>query len=305
MNVIQHKVMNDEDLNLFDESDWDFLNVKEGSINFQFFEDVPDTDFTLHEHSKFRIVLFTILSSVLGVLVAFCFILGYQIFIEPLLNLSTEEEYQQAITEVDNSRLKHITGTVVDSSELISVSGVFNNYFYTVSSESNYSDLHNMCLSGSNFAETEERHRTKAKESYDTADCYSRALREFSSYISLDYIDEVVYKDGVYYCYVVLNIPDSESLFDYFMGYKYEMTKFFQTHDLDQVNVTRCLLSLVENNNVPLKSQEYLFKVSKTSSGFVINDDAQVTNICTDAYNLSISNITQILGGTLVRTQYE
>lgn len=305
MNVIQNKVIDEDELNLFDESDWDFLSVEEGSRNFQFFEDIPDLDFTLQKDSKSKIVLFTILSSILGVLVSFCFILGYQIFIEPLLDLSTEEEYRQAIEEIDNSRLKHIVGKSVDSSELIEVSEVFNNYFSVLENQTGYADLHNICLSGSNFAETEERHRTKAKESYDTADCYSRALRGFSSYISLDYVDEVVYKDGVYYCYVVLNIPDSECLFDYFMGYKYEMTKFFQTHDLDQVNITRCLLSLIENNNVPLKSQEYLFKVSKTNSGFIVNDDAQVTNICTDAYNSAISNITQILGGTLVKTQYE
>lgn len=302
MNVIQRSA-DEEDLNLFDESDWDFLNITENSRNFQYFEEVPDIDFSYDEHRNVKLLFFTILSSVLGVLVAILIVVCYEMYMSPVL--STQEEYEKSLQLVDNTRITHIEGASVGSDKLIDIASVVNTYFNTLKSQSDYENLNRLCLTGSNFVQVEGKYRKSAKSSYDEEDCYARALREFSRFIKLEYVDEIIYKDGVYYCYVMLSVPNSDELFEYLMGYRYEMTKSFKTSVLDHVNITRYLLSVMANNDIPTKNKEYLFKITNIDGKYLINDDSQITNICTEAYNSAISNIVLILGGTLVDTQYE
>lgn len=304
MHVVESKMdILDEELNLFDEDDWDFLNVSSESRNFQFFEDIPDKEFQYNDNKKGKFAIFVILSSILGVGVAILFITCYQIVLIP--HLSTDEQVANAVNEIEAKGMEYIDGESIASDEFLKISTVFNDYFSVLKSESDYQDLNDLCTVESNFAKMEKKYRTDASASYDTEDCYARALREFGRYISLANIEEIRYKDGIYYCYVNLSVPDTDDFYEYFYRYKYEMTKHFGVYDLDYINVTRYLLSVTDNNDIPLHTQEFLFKVSYVDNEYLITDDSQVTSICNDAYNVSISNITSILGGTLVKTQYE
>lgn len=304
MNVVKDKRdILDEELNLFDEDDWDFLSVADGSRNFQFFEDIPDREFQYKEPKRGRFFGFVTLSAICGACIAFLIITCYQMLLSP--HLSTDEQVANAVNEVSAKRMDYIDGESIKSDEFIMVSEVFNDYFTTLNKQSDYSNLDSLCTIESNFASVEKKYRTDASASYDTEDCYARALREFGRYISLANISEIRLKDGIYYCYVNLNVPDTDDFYEYYFRYKYEMTKHFNSYELDYINVTRYLLSVTDNNDIPLDKKEYLFKVTYEDGKYLITDDSQITSICTDAYNVSINNITNILGGTLVKNQYE
>lgn len=294
----------DENLGLFDEDDWKFLDVPETSKNYQYFYDVRDSEYTdEHENSK-RNTLIQVAVIVFGGIILIYAIVSFYSSVF-LRGASTNADVVNATSEVEETRLVYVDGNQVDNEGWVGISEVFNGYFSATASEMSYTYLDNLCVGGSNLSSTENSYRTSAKASYDTKDCYARALREFSRYITLERVNEIVEKDGIYYCYVQLSIPDSDALYDYYMGYKYEMTKFFGTNLLDYINVTKYMLSITGNNNLPVESKEYLFKVSIIDGEYKIIDDSQVTSISTEAYNSSIYIITSILGGSLVSTQYE
>lgn len=303
MNVRSLKDLNEEDLNLFNEEDWNFLSSNSSHTkNFSYFENIRNNEF-----SDTKSVLKSIATTVGVFILCVCtLIVGYVVFSDLIKNnISFDKDVINAVTEVDNTKLKHVEGKEISSEDFIKVSSLFNNYFSILNSKAGYEVLNSVCDNNiSNFSKLESYYRQNSVYSYDYNDCYSRALCEFARFIKLDKVNSVIEKDNNYYCYITLSVPDISSLYEYYNIYSYDMTKYFGVNSLTSINVTKYLLKVTANNDLPLINKEFLFILSKKDNNFIINDDTQVSSLCTDTYTNSINQLTTILGSKLVTGTY-
>lgn len=290
----------DEELNLFDESDWNFLNVQSGS-NLEYFNDIRDDDFRkrgINDVIRYFVVTLIVCSIFL--------ILGVWLY-----NITVG---RHVLTDGDANS---VNDTVValqrvqdaekaDDSDFIEISKVTSSYFNILQVGSSYDVLNNFCLTSSTFYSTEKAYREKMEYSYDTNDCYSRALRCFGKYFSLSKINEVLVKDDTYYVYANMGYPDDDVLTEYFYIYANDMTKFFNVNSITEQNVVKYIIQLADTYGIPSSTEEVCIKMCKTDSGeFVIMDDSLVTNQCTTSYNYAISQVIKILGGTKATNQHD
>lgn len=292
----------EDDLDLFNEDDWSFLAVDEDDRNFKYFCDSTYEEFSYDSHAKVReaikhVVMFAIACILVAILIIFIYfdVLKTHVF----TNESIEDATSNKIVAME-----HISGNSVSSEDYIEIQNVLNKYFQTLNKSDDYTGLNDLCTIESNFYNVELSYRSDAKFSFDEKDCYARALRYFGRGIALTRINDIQEQNGVYYCYVNLNVPNLDKLFEYYISYKYEMTKHFSVYGVDTINVTRFLLDLLENNQLPIEDKEFLFKITKSGDSFYISDDSQITSLATEAYNESVANIISILGEVLSRTQY-
>ena len=239
----------DEELNLFDESDWNFLNVQSGS-NLEYFNDIRDDDFRkrgINDVIRYFVVTLIVCSIFL--------ILGVWLY-----NITVG---RHVLTDGDANS---VNDTVValqrvqdaekaDDSDFIEISKVTSSYFNILQVGSSYDVLNNFCLTSSTFYSTEKAYREKMEYSYDTNDCYSRALRCFGKYFSLSKINEVLVKDDTYYVYANMGYPDDDVLTEYFYIYANDMTKFFNVNSITEQNVVKYIIQLADTYGIPSSTE--------------------------------------------------
>ena len=288
----------DDELNLFEEDNWDFMAVLDNhDTNYEYFNDIRDTDFDKKSSS----VTLKSLAPMICV-AAFLLVAGF-VTMKAVGVFDSNEDYQSVantVTVKDSVSLQRVEGKQADSSELIDISKVLQTYFDVLRSESDYTQLNDYCKNSSTFSSTYYTCTDKVVSLYDNNDCYARALREFGSFCSVGKVNEVIVKDNIYYCYVNLNIPSSNDIYEYIYLYSYNMTKFFNMNDLTEANMVKYLLETTAENPISCTQTEYCLKFVKTQDGsFKIVDDSSITSICTDAYTNAISQMSSILGGNL------
>lgn len=290
----------DEELNLFDESDWNFLNVHSGS-NLEYFNDIRDEDFRkrgINDVIRYFVVTLIVCSIflVLGVWL-YNITVGRHVLTDGDAN--SVNDTVVALQRVQDAEK-------ADDSDFIEISKVISSYFNILQVGSSYEVLNNFCLTSSTFYSTEKAYREKMTHSYDTNDCYSRALRCFGKYFSLSKLNEVLVKDDIYYVYANMGYPDDDVLTEYFYIYANDMTKFFNVNSIKEQNVVKYIIQLADTYGIPSSTDEVCIKMCKTDSGeFVIMDDSLVTNQCTTSYNYAISQVIKILGGTKATNQHD
>lgn len=290
----------DEELNLFDESDWNFLNVQSGS-NLEYFNDIRDDDFRkrgINDVIRYFVVTLIVCSIflILGVWL-YSITVGRHVLTDGDAN--SVNDTAVALKRVQNAEK-------ADDSDFIEISKVTSSYFNILQVGSSYDVLNNFCLTSSTFYSTEKAYREKMEYSYDTNDCYSRALRCFGKYFSLYKMNEVLVKDDIYYVYANMGYPDDDVLTEYFYIYANDMTKFFNVNSITEQNVVKYIIQLADTYGIPSSTDEVCIKMCKTDSGeFVIMDDSLVTNQCTTSYNYAISQVIKILGGTKATNQHD
>lgn len=290
----------DEELNLFDESDWNFLNVQNGS-NLEYFNDIRDNDFRkrgINDVIRYFVVTLIVCSIflILGVWLYNITVGRYVLTDGDANSVNDKVVALQRVKDAEKA----------DDSDFIEISKVTSSYFNILQVGSSYDVLNNFCLTSSTFYSTEKAYREKMEYSYDTNDCYSRALRCFGKYFSLSKINEVLVKDDIYYVYASMGYPDDDVLTEYFYIYSNDMTKFFNVNSITEQNVVKYIIQLADTYGIPSSTEEVCIKMCKTDSGeFVIMDDSLVTNQCTTSYNYAISQVIKILGGTKATNQHD
>lgn len=290
----------DEELNLFDESDWNFLEVQEGS-SLEYFNDIRDDDFRKRDRKD--ILRYTLATLSVCCIFLVCGVWLYNVTVGR--HVLTDEDASSTNDRIVT--LKRVEdATKAEDSDYIEISKVITSYFNILQNGSSYEVLNNFCLTSSTFYDTERLYREKMEYSYDSNDCYSRALRCFGKYFSISKINEVLYKDGTYYVYASLNYPDNEVLTEYFYIYANDMTKFFTSNEITEQNIVRYIIQLADTYGIPTSSTEICIEMYKDDSkGFVFMDDSFVTNQCTTSYNYAVSQAIKILGVSKANTQYE
>lgn len=281
----------DEELNLFEEEEWNFFDVGKEEDNFEFFNDVRDVDF-LDTHSNIRMI---VPIAILGVLILISGIHLYRIIMS-----HDDMEFDKFKTELTSEyKANYIKGKDVSSEDFIEISKKLQDYFKILEKGKDYKSLNRFCEGNSNFYTTYKGNMDKMRGAFDEYDCYARMMSDFGKSIKCNKIDRAIVKDNVVYVYADLVVPDKDSIYEWLHLYSYNMTKYFTTKELTKCNIARFLLDTMEENPVPSNVNHYVFQFSKIEDDLVLMDDSQIVGVCNVAYNYTVSQVSKILGGSL------
>lgn len=283
----------DEELNLFEESEWDFMRVVDTQEeNFEFFDDIPDIDYDERRAKIRTIVPFVGIAAL---------IIFSGVWLVNTLSSRVDLEYERLQQSLMGAQtISYVDGDEVSSEDFISINQMLASYFNTLQSKSGYDNLNALCMTDSTFATDYQNSIDKMTETWDVYDCNARAMSEFGTYVKLNKIDKAVLKDNTYYVYCNVTVPSKDDIYQYIHLYSYNLTKYFNSNEVNQQNVARFLIDTMETNPLPTASQTLCIEVVKSADdGFKIVDDSEITSICDTAYNYAISQITKILGNNL------
>lgn len=286
----------DDEINIFEEADWDFMSVVDNhDENFEYFNDIRDTDFDKRRPFKFSEHWIPIVATVCALIV--CSSLAIKV--SGILDNDDYEAVQNIASVNQATNSNYVEGVEAESSELIDINKLLADYFTCLNTGSNYDDLYAACATTSNFADTYYAQTNKVQTLYDTNDCYARCLRKFGTLCRLNKINKVLIKDDIYYCYLDVTIPVTTDVIEYIRIYSYNFTKKFASGVLDEGSVVQFLLDTMETSTLPCSSTEICLKVVKKNGEFKLSDDTYITSTCSDAYTTAMSQLSSILGGNL------
>lgn len=289
----------DEELDLFNEDDWNFLDVHCGE-NLEYFNDLRDEDF--RKTTCKDMIYYTLIT--LGVCLVFL-VSGLWLYSVTIGRHLISDEAVSITNDVTVSLQRIEEGTTVPDDVYIEISKTLSGYFNILNNGSDYSMLNSFCLNSSNFTDTEELYRSKMEYTFDKNDCYARSLKCFSKYITMSRVNEVLVKDGTYYAYVTLNYPDNDLLTEYFYTYSSDLTKYFNKCDITEQNIVRYILDTSDTYGVPTSDKEVCIELYSIDGSYLISDDSFVTNTCNSVYNHAVSQVIKNLGVSKAVEQYD
>lgn len=286
----------DDDLNLFEETDWDFLSVVDTKdTNFEYFNDIRDSDFD--KRNRFRIKDYVVQIVGICAVLAICSVIAIKVS-----GIFNQDEYKQVagIASVNQGAITNYEqGDDVSNEDFIAISGVASDYFKILKSESDYNGLYALCATTSSFADTYYSVTNKVQTVYDDNDCYARMLRELAGFCSLNKVTKVVAKDDAYYCYLSVNMPTSNDVYEYAYLYQYNFTKKFSNSVPTEAGIVQYLLDTTNENPISCSSTEICVKMIKKDGSFKFVDDSFATATCSDAYTSLVNQISKMLGANL------
>lgn len=298
------------DINVFDDEDWDFFSDVGSNTGFDCINvsNAGSCDSRTSKKYKVKRCL-----SFIGVTLG-CLFLGFvlimciiAITISTMSKVWSQDNGNNEVKQAPKSLVldRVAGGEEVNNEEIQGVSSTLSTYFDVLGAEKGYSNLDNFCVDSSVFALLEQTYRTSSKESYDADDCSARALRVFGSCCSLVKIEDVLVKDGIYYCYARVKAPNTEELLAYYRKYNYDMTKFFTTNELSAMTVSQFMLGVVENGDIPTYESEWVFELKYDDDMYKLVDDSQVSDYCTKVYNISVDKVVTLIGGSVVQDTHD
>lgn len=285
------------DVNIFNEEDWDFFS--EAAVATEDYEYI-NTEQTASRRLRLRAFKEALKTGAIAFLIAFVVLVVFvAITATSLTYMSRAMEHQNDVTNKmvqaeHTNQLERIEGgKEVDNDVLRDISGTLSTYFDVLRVEAGYDNLDNFVSGGSNFTATEAAYRSSTEVSYDVNDCNARILRQLGSCITLNKINDLYEKDGIYYCYASLNVPSTTQLSTYYRGYNYDLTKFFKVNDVSTASVAKFVVTVLNNRDFPIAETEWLFTLKYEDGIYKILDDTEITDYC---MRISSSSMTAVIG---------
>ena len=274
----------DERINLFNEDDWDFFEIRElEDNNYEYFDDVRDLDFikaTKPDWVSTLVPIVGIICLLATVVLVSCSVLG--VWEKPSTNIVAQ-----------STEMSRVEGNECGNEAVVECSKTLSTYFGVLQSKSGYETLSTLCQNGSVFERNYTSLCDNIEASYDIYDGKARMLKELGSSCSVGKINEVIEKDGLYYCYVTLSMPTSYDMYEYIYLYQYNLTKYFASNEVTEANVLKFLAETYQANKVPSTSAEYCLIFD---SEYKLVDDTQIYNICDSAGVSGVSQCSQMIG---------
>lgn len=296
---LQEIVNLDQELNLFDDNDWDFLSNSNTEVagNYEYYNDIRDIDFDGASNSFLKrdyiIVFLLVLLTILSLFICLN-IMG--VFDR---NLDYEALQTVADSEGMTSTEEYIQGEECGNDKIIETSKVLSHYCGVLKSDAKLVTLNDYCEGDSVFYTNYKSYTDNIKESYDLNDCYARAFSKFGTMFSIDEINKVIYKDGIYYCYVNIYAPTENDIFQYIYMYQYDIAKYFNSRDISEENIVRFLLEITGQSVIPCSSNEYCIEFVESDNGLVIKDDTFFSDTSIVSFKSSTEKITNIIKGNI------
>lgn len=285
----------DEELALFEEDSWDFYDPVINHVqNYEYFNDIRDTEFVKEHRVLKRVALGTALICTYAV--------GVFVLLLKTGAIGNDLSYESA-KKIDSTLVQqniiYETGVSCNSADIISASQTLASYFKVLRDKTGYIRLNDLCSGTSKFNDTYSNYLNKSQYSFDSFDCYARLLSEFGSFCNISKINKLIERDGNYYCYASISMPSAQDAYEYVYLYQYSFTKHFSADEVNEANVVRYLLDLTNSSAVPCTTSEYCIVMEKKNGVLLIKDDFVITNQCMQSYSTSIGQIISILGGNL------
>jgi hypothetical protein len=266
--------------------------VENQEINFEYFNDIRDSDFTKKttlEHLSNYIGV--------GVLVAVLCLCILVVYSTGVLDTTIVDSSNTMLNTTDSaSTSAYVDGDEVTSDEFLAIQGVVNSYMKTINKGKSYYDLYNYCKSTSTFADTYLSNTNNIVELYDKYDCCARALRAFGKSCTLNKVDTVIKSDDIYYCYVTISVPTDTDISNYVYQNQYTLLKKFNGVAPTEESIFEYMLDVMETNPLPTTSQSFCIKFVLSNGSYEITDDSFMTSTCTDAYTSAVYKMSQMLG---------
>lgn len=279
----------DDELDLFKEDEWQFIGgvVNTKAENYQFYNDIRDTDFdiTVNNAEKFKNAMtILIIFLILGIGGVFIYNLADRDKTEynNLMNMSK-------LSVEDGTRAEYVKGKECSDNERYLIAQTVNAYFNVLRTGKAYTTLNGYCIGDSSFCNQYNKYTSQMRVNYDIYDCYARALRATGCYVTVNSIDKVIKKGNKYYCYVVLNAPTTLDVENYVNTYKVNMTKYFTTNEQTDNNFYRFLLKTMHDYAMPTTESVYCFEMQKKGNEYYFVDDTQITSLCITDFTSAIA----------------
>ncbi len=288
----------DMSLDLFDDSDWDFLGVDpKETKNFEYFNDIKDTDY-LKPHSKYSGVLPVIVTScicmaILGV--------GGTFALYKTGAFSGEVYNQQLASSEANLKVDRVKGgKPVNADMELEVSRVLTSYFSVLQEKQSYETLKEYCKDTSIFDSTYGSFVEQMETNYDTNDCFARAMRYFGGQSRISKVNEILEKDGVYYVYVDAYLPTDDSIISYMRYNDYNVSKHFTSTEVNEANMLMYFFELADTSQVTYDLQEYCIECTLDENDqMTLVEDYDIANACTSAYQIVIEEMQRTIKNSL------
>ena len=283
----------DDELNLFDEESWNFLTtpIINQVENYEYFADVYDANYFGNKYVDLIKNTLIYAMSVLLVVIGLYFLLFFNNRVREIDNV-----YMSVYNE-DYNKIEYVDGKEAGNDTIIAASKLLSAYFRTINAGQGYSSLNDYCLNESTFNGTYSKYVESIKSNYDINDCYARALKMLGTTLHSDKIDRIIEKDGIYYCYVWVSAPTTQNIMEYANLYKYNMLKFFQSHDINEENMLMFLIKNMKENPIEVSSSEWCIKLKKNDAGYlVLHDDMQITTNCVSTFTHIVNQMSSLIG---------
>ena len=280
----------DIELDLFDINEWDFNKPYATNSEYKSWVDDDDlfdigVDAVVH---RLPMAVYAVIF--IGVLSVSGFI-AYQLA-QPskdylsVLALESQMEKQQII--------EYVEGNEISDAELIDISKICTTYFNILNAQKGYDLMDSLCLESSSFNKECSTNVAKMRYSYDMYDCYVRLIKYYGSYCTLNKIQKVTEKNGVYYCYLDVTAPSKEDISSYIKLYSY---KHFTATEFNQANLVRYMYSMAGVSKIPCSHQIICLTFRQNGIGnILLYDDTSITNLCVDAYTETLEDISVLMG---------
>ena len=287
----------DDDLNLFEESDWDFMAVVDThSQNYEYFNDIRDEDFDVRKR-KFKEYIPYILSFASLLIVAAVVVLR-------VTNFFDDSEWRElnGIQSVAGGTgvVQYVDGTEASAEELIEVSNSLAGYVSYLQAKGDYNGMDAYVDGGSSFADKYYDCTNSVQTIYDVNDCFARGLREFASYYKVQRINRVIKKGDIYYCYATVQYSSIYDVSEFVNMHNQSFTMKFQGGtNISEAPVAKFLLEVVAENPVPLSLNEVCIQMKQVNGNFVLTDDDFILTMASDDYTVAVNQLLKLLGGVL------
>lgn len=285
-----------DDIALFEEDEWDFYHpVKIKDSNYLYFCDMTvNKDIGRYAGLKNKILI-----GLLSVALCLCFYIGFTLYKQTYVYDSHWNSVKTISSITTMQKLNRIEGNTVDSATIVNVATTFQNYS-EVMLKGNLERLNNFCTTNSMFYRTYKTHLDMVSAVNDINDSRAKLLKNFAKSCRINSINEVIEKDGIYYCYVTAVVPSIDNMYELMYRYSYDISKYFNYKDITAVNLFKYFASISGTHNfeIPTTEVEYCIQMENHDGTFVIVDDSMLVTQCVNAYSTGITQISNLLGNT-------
>ena len=296
----------DDEIDIFGENDWKFIDITVQDNNIEYFNDIRDTQFdgsgADNSIKQFMVIcIFVFIFAVLTMLaIQWSGVLDRRDY-DKVANIQSDYNGDSSVA---SSKAPEKIGEVVDDSDLlVEVSENLSEYFASLQS-GNLEILNEYAFDSSVGTMYSER-KKEIKTTYDVNDCYARLIKYLATHTKVGKINEIRKEGDTYYVYVNIALTTETDVSDFIYRNKMNFVKNFNTVELTKENIMKYILKVLETDSLGVTSSEHCLKMQRSTDGrLILVDDTVISQVYTDTYKELLERIVQIVGGDLENMEY-
>lgn len=210
-----------------------------------------------------------------------------------------DNEMEQLSKANELRELEKEEGDIVSSGEEIKISKFMTAYFNTLADD-DFKSLNTYCVDdGSSLYEKDMYYRSNIEYTYDIYYNTSKAMHSFAKDIILSKIDSVRLKDNVYTIKCRVLAPNTTDISEYFRKYAYDIRYFFNVNEMTSINISKLVFKVLNTESLPVSERVITLKLEDNNNDLKLRSDLEISETCNMIYSECVSNIIDILKGSV------